>query len=77
MSHTLVLEIPNEAYEELVRSAQKQGQPPERIAADILAESLADPVMRLAGCLSMPFTDIGDRHDEYIGAGLLSQPDEQ
>ena len=77
MSHTLVVEIPEEAYEELVRSASQKGQPPERIAAEILADTLTDPVMKLAGCLSMPFSDIGDRHDEYIGAGLLAQPDEE
>jgi hypothetical protein len=75
MSHTLVLEIPNDAYEELVRSAHQRGQAPERIAADILAENLTDPVMKLAGCISLPFTDIGERHDDYIGAGLVPQPE--
>lgn len=70
MSHTLVLEIPEEAYEELVRSATRNGQQPEAVAAEILADSLTDPVMKLAGCLSMPFDDIAERHDEYIGHGL-------
>lgn len=72
-----MLDIPDEAYEELVHAANEKGQPPETIAAKILADSLADPVMKLAGCLCVPFRDIGERHDEYIGAGLLSPPSEQ
>jgi hypothetical protein len=75
MSHTLVLDIPEEAYEELVCSASEKGQDPETIAAKMLAESLADPVMRLAGCLSMPFSDIGDRHDEYIAQAIYEEAD--
>ncbi len=77
MSHKLVLEIPEDAFEELVRSASRKGQAPERVAVEILANRLTDPVMRLAGCLSMPYADIAKRHDEYIGAGLLPQSDEQ
>lgn len=77
MSHKLVPEIPEDAYDELVRTADRKGKAPERIAAEILAERLTDPVMRLAGCLSIPYADIAKRHDEYIGAGLLPQPDEQ
>lgn len=77
MSRKLTLEIPEDAYDELVRTADQKGQPPERIAVEILADRLTDPVMRLAGCLSMPYADIAKRHDEYIGAGLLPQPDEQ
>jgi hypothetical protein len=61
----------------LVRAAEEKGQPLESLAADILADNLTDPVMKLAGCLFMPFTDIGERHDEYIGASLLAQPDGQ
>ncbi len=54
MSHKLVLEIPEDAYDELVRTASRKGQPAEHVAVDILADRLTDPVMRLAGCLSMP-----------------------
>lgn len=77
MSRTLTLEIPEDAYDELVRTANRKGQQLERVAVEILADTLTDPVMRLAGCLSMPYADIAKRHDEYIGAGLLPQPDEQ
>jgi len=75
MSHTLVLEIPEDADAELVRSAIRNGQQPETVAAEILADSLTDPVMKLAGCLSMPFDDVAERHDEYIGDGLKQQSD--
>jgi hypothetical protein len=70
VSRTLVLTIPEEAYEELLRSADAKGQAPEDVATEILAWNL-DPLMRLAGSLSAPVSDIGDRHDEYIGEGLL------
>ena len=73
MGHTLVVEIPEDAYVELLRSASHKGQAPERMASDILADTLTDPVMKLAGCISTPFSDAGQRHHEYIGAGLLHQ----
>ncbi len=77
MSHTLVLEIPDEAYQGLVRSAGEKGQSPEKTAADILADTLGDPVLNLAGCLSFQSPDIAERHDEYIGAGIMAAAEEQ
>jgi hypothetical protein len=68
---------PEDACEELVRSASRKGSQPESVAAESLADTLSDPVMKLAGCLSMPYADIAERHDEYIGAGLLPQPDDK
>jgi hypothetical protein len=75
MSRTLVLEIPDEAYFDLVRSASDQGQSAERLAAEILVGALGDPVLKLAGCLSFSSPDLAMRHDEYIAAGILSAPD--
>jgi len=72
-----VVEIPEDAYSELLRSANQKGSQPEKVASEILADTLTDPVMKLAGCLSMPFSDVAERHDDYIGAGLLPQPDEE
>lgn len=66
-----MIEIPDDAYQELMRSASEKGSQPEQIASEILAGRLIDPVMKLAGCLSMPISDIAERHDDYIGAGLL------
>jgi hypothetical protein len=63
-------------YSEMVRSADRQGRQPERAAAEISADTLNDPVMRLAGCLSIPHADIALRHDEYILTRLLPQQDE-
>jgi hypothetical protein len=77
MSHTLVLDIPEEAYEELTRSARRKGQSPEKVAAGILADSLTDPVLKLAGCLSFPSADLGERHDEYIGAAIHAESREK
>jgi hypothetical protein len=77
MSHTLVLEIPDEAYQGLVRSASEKGKSPEKIAVEILADTLGDPVLNLAGCLTFHSPDIAARHDEYIGAGILATAGEQ
>jgi hypothetical protein len=77
MRHTLVLDIPEEAYQDLVRSANEKGQSAEKAAAEILADALGDPVLKLAGCLSFNSPDIAARHDEYIGAGIHAKPDDQ
>jgi len=44
---------------------------------EILADTLCDPVLNLAGCISFNSPDIAARHDEYIGAGILATADEQ
>lgn len=30
-----------------------------------------DPLLALAGFIESPITDVSERHDEYIGAGLM------
>jgi len=69
--------IPEDAYQGLVRSANEKGQSAEETAAEILADALGDPVLKLAGCLTFNSPDIAERHDEYIGAGILSGPEGQ
>ena len=72
-----MLEIPDEEYQDLVRSAKEKGQSAERTAAEIPADTLGDPVLNLAGCLSFDSPDIGARHDDYVGAGILVNTEEQ
>lgn len=71
MSHTLTLELPDEAYDSLIQAGQLRGEAPGAVATQLLTDILSDPLMRLAGSLSAPVSDIGERHDEYIGQGLL------
>ncbi len=40
--------------------------------SDVTGSAITDPVMQLAGCLSMSYSGIGDHHDEYIGESLLT-----
>jgi hypothetical protein len=77
MSRTLMREIPDEAYADLVRSAVEKGQSAEETAAEIIVDTLGDPVLNLAGCLSFDLPDIAACHDEYIGAGIVADPDEK
>lgn len=71
MGHTLTLELTDDAYDSLVQAGQIRGQAPGAVATQLLTDILSDPLMCLAGSLSAPVSDVGERHDEYIGQGLL------
>jgi hypothetical protein len=72
MSHTLVVNLSDEAYAELVRASSEERQTPEAIASKILDNVLPDPLLRLSGAIKTPIADIAARHDEYIGEGIHS-----
>jgi hypothetical protein len=75
MGHQLTLELPDEVYGSLRQRAEQTGQTPETVAAEWLkttAERLSDdPLLQLAGVLESTLTDTSERHDQYIGDGLL------
>jgi hypothetical protein len=68
----LVLNLSDEAYEELVRFSGEERQTPELIASRILNDLLPDPLLRLSGAVKSPVADVGVRHDEYLGEGIRS-----
>ena len=72
MSQTLTLQIADDTYAELLRSANDRQQAPETIAAEVLSELFDDPLMRLAGTFTGPAHDVAARHDHYIGASLAA-----
>jgi len=76
MSHTLTLNLTDEAYNELLRAARERDQSPESVASRLLDSSLSDPLLRLSGCIESPITDLSERHDEYLGRELLDTHDE-
>jgi hypothetical protein len=76
MSQTLVLNISESSYEELLRVARNRDQSPERFASEMIDASLSDPLLKLAGCGASPVTDLTERLDEYLGAELLATHDE-
>jgi hypothetical protein len=47
-----------------------------QLSQKLVTDSLSDPLLRLFGSVESPLTDIAERHDEYIGLGLLETYDE-
>jgi len=74
MPIALTIEIPDHIYEPLKQKASQTGQTPEQIASawiETAAKRLTDdPLLRLAGAFESEFTDIAERHDDYIGKAL-------
>ena len=78
MTHQLVLEIPDEVYQPLLRRAQDTGRPLESVAAECLAQAVQapGPSERLrcwAGAIDSGIPDLAQRHDEYIGQALFDE----
>ena len=77
MGHSLTLDIPDEVYQPLVEKAQQAGQTPEALATKYLAQAVQgeeqDPLLRWAGAFSSEVTDLAERHDDYLGDGLLQE----
>jgi hypothetical protein len=72
MSHTLVVNLSDEAYEELVRASSEERQTPGVVASKILDDLLDDPLLKLSGAIKTWVADMGVRHDDYIGEGIRS-----
>lgn len=75
MAHTLVLEIPEDVYEPLLKTAEQLGQSPEDTAVRWLEnaarKSLDDPVEKFIGAFGNEIPDWADEHDKYIGRELM------
>lgn len=68
MSREITVEIPDQAYQALVQRSIALKRQPEQIAAEVLADSLSDPLLQLAGSLASDQENIGDAHDATFGA---------
>jgi hypothetical protein len=75
VSHKLLLDLPEEVYEDLVRTAEQVGQQPEELAAALVASGTRtrqdDPLRELFGTLDADVVDWSEKHDYYIGQALL------
>jgi hypothetical protein len=77
MTQPLTLELPEQVYEALMKTAKRQVQRPEAVAVQWLATAsetlLDDPFEQFIGAFSSNAPDWADRYDEYIGQGLMAQ----
>ncbi|MCG3121637.1 MAG: hypothetical protein ALAOOOJD_04840 [bacterium] len=75
MERTLVLEIPEEVYQPLMQKAQQVGQTPENVVLQWLTNALRpvndDPLLQLAGTFASDIKNVSEKHDDYIGQGLI------
>jgi hypothetical protein len=81
MIRVIVLEISEEIYQPLVKTAQQSGYTPEELATNWLVASipqtLQDPLERFIGGFHSNVIDWVDQHDLYLGQELLEQMQNQ
>jgi hypothetical protein len=77
MGHKLILEVPEEVYEPLAKTAKQTGTTPERLAIEWLTvaggHALHDPVEAFIGAFRSGVPDWADQHDRYIGQALMEK----
>ncbi len=74
MTTALSLQLPEHIYLPLLKRSSQIGQTPETLVTQWLETFVKrlddDPLLQLAGVFESDLTDIGERHDEYIGQSL-------
>lgn len=77
MGRTLTLEVPEEIYGPLVRTAQQNQQTPEELALQWLVAAVRqlaeDPLERFIGAIRSDIPDWADRHDHHLGQAQLKE----
>lgn len=84
MERALVLEIPEQVYSSLLKTAEQTGRSPEEVATQWLLETAStladDPLERFIGFFNSTIPDWADAHDRYLGktiqATLLENTDD-
>ncbi|ARV59883.1 hypothetical protein BZZ01_15720 [Nostocales cyanobacterium HT-58-2] len=75
MNHTLMLEIPDNLYEPLIKVAARIGRTPEELAVDWLSAAVQqyadDPLEKFIGAFRSDIPSWVDQHDKYIGQRLI------
>ncbi len=76
MAHTLLLEVPEDVYESLLETAREEGQSPEILAVQWLADRVhgneIDPLAKWIGALDTGVVGWADEHDRYIGEAIYA-----
>ena len=75
MGHTLLLEVPENVYELLTKTAEQVGRPREALAAEWLVATINrlayDPLEKFIGAFSSGVSNWADDHDQYIGKSIM------
>lgn len=73
----MTLEVPDDVYQTLANIARLTGQPPEEVAAQLLASAAKrfadDPAAHFIGAFDSGGLDWADQHDKYIGQTLAEE----
>ena len=88
MSRTIELEIPDALHHRLEEAAAREGKTTEGVFMRLLESYLSseprarpapedDPLLKLAGVIEPDVTDVGRRHDDYIGQALVDNHDSE
>jgi hypothetical protein len=74
MSHTLTIEVPDNIYDPLRRTALQNGQSPEALITQwvsIAVQQLTDdPLEQFIGALRSQGSDWADHHDQHLGQAV-------
>ena len=74
MTHSLTLDLPEEIYQPLLKTALTNGKKVEEVAVEVLAsvkrKKVADPFERFIGSVKSDITNLAENHDKYIGENL-------
>jgi hypothetical protein len=77
MGYALLLEIPEEIYQPLVKTAQQSGHTPEELVTTwlttVVRQTLQDPLEQFIGAFHSNIPDWANQHDRYLGQALFEQ----
>jgi hypothetical protein len=77
MGYSLTLELPENVYQSLLKTANQIGQQPEALAVQwlkkITQQQETDPLEKFIGAFNSNIPDWADEHDKYLGQSLLNK----
>jgi hypothetical protein len=77
MGYSLTLELPENVYQLLLKTATQTGQSPEVLAVQwlkqITQQQETDPLEKFIGAFDSNIPDWADEHDKYIGQSILDK----
>ncbi len=77
IGHALLLELPEEIYQPLVKTAQQSGHTPEELVTiwltTVVRQTLQDPLEQFIGAFHSQVPDWADEHDMYLRQELFEQ----